>query len=131
MQIKELEHSLTQETENCRELRMEMSALQQQIIILKRDHRSSIATQTRFHDANMSSIARLKDRSVTVRQAGRQTGTQAGISTDRRSGRRTDRKADRQTDRQTGIKIDRQVGRQATEVDKLIAVTPTCHPEPG
>ena len=80
-----------------------MSALQQQIIILKRDHRSSIATQTRFHDANMSSIARLKDRSVTVRQAGRQADIQAG----RQTGRLVARQAYQQTGRQAGISTDR------------------------
>ena len=77
VQIKELEHALMQGNENCRDLKMEVSALQQQIIILKRDHRSSIATQTRFHDANMSSIARLKERLVVDRLAGRQASRQS------------------------------------------------------
>ena len=65
VQIKELEENVGKEEETARDLRLDLSAQHHTVAQLKRDHRISLDTQTRFHDANLSTITRLREKSVS------------------------------------------------------------------
>ncbi|XP_076434826.1 uncharacterized protein LOC143274784 [Babylonia areolata] len=60
--IKAQEGQLRAEEDKVRAVRLELSSLQQQVKVLRQDHVAQLATQSRFQDANMLTITRLKNR---------------------------------------------------------------------
>ncbi|KAL8573302.1 hypothetical protein ACOMHN_032764 [Nucella lapillus] len=67
-ETKDLESSLHAEAENCRVLRLELSGHRQQMQQVRKDHLLALDVQTRFHDANLSTITRLKDYLVKCKE---------------------------------------------------------------
>nr|KAG5713172.1 hypothetical protein BaRGS_007699 [Batillaria attramentaria] len=66
--VKRLEQLLENKNERVRELQLEVKSTQEQIVQIKKEHRTSMDTQTKFHDANISTISRLRGRLTAFKE---------------------------------------------------------------
>ncbi|PVD31530.1 hypothetical protein C0Q70_06943 [Pomacea canaliculata] len=67
--IKHQESTLLRKEEELQGLNLEVANLQKQVEQLRQDHRSFLDTHSRFHDANINTISKLRERTIRAKKS--------------------------------------------------------------